>query len=129
MAPLLDRVDLSEAADRVARGYSRGMRQRLSIARALLQSPDVLLLDEPFTGLDKWGEETLYELLGEQRDAGRIVLLSTHRLGMPAGLCDEVRVLERGRLLVDRELEPHEAMADVYSAAFGAPEPTTTEAR
>jgi len=112
---LLQRVELTEAADRVARSYSRGMRQRLSIARALLQQPRVLLLDEPFTGLDRWGESAVQTILGEQRDEGSIVLLSTHRLSFPAGFCDEVRVLKRGRLVLDRSVEPGEQLADVYA--------------
>lgn len=115
---LLERVVLVEAADRPVRGYSRGMRQRLSIARALLQEPSVLILDEPFTGLDRWGMAALHELLGAERDAGRIVLLSTHQLEMPAGLCDEVRVLRRGRLVLDRVLEPGEELGELYARAF-----------
>ena len=120
IAELLKRVDMTYAAEKLVRSYSRGMRQRLSIARALLQRPEVLLLDEPFTGLDRWGEESLHELLAEERDEGRIVLLSTHRMGLPLGLCTEVRVLRQGRLLLDRALEPDENVGDVYSNVFRA---------
>jgi len=118
IAGLLSRVDLTEAADRVVRGYSRGMRQRLTLARALLHRPEVLLLDEPFTGLDRWGEAALHEILDSQRAAGRIIVLSTHRLEMPSDMCDEVRILRRGRLLVDRPLDAGERIADVYAEAF-----------
>lgn len=118
IAELLEKVDMTYAANKIVRSYSRGMRQRLSIARALLQRPEVLLLDEPFTGLDRWGEDSLHQLLGEERDQGQIILLSTHRLNLPVGLCNEVRILRQGRLLVDRALEPNESVAEVYASAF-----------
>lgn len=115
---LLARVGLSEEASvRAVRTYSRGMRQRLSIARALLQDPCLLLLDEPFTGIDRDGCALVEGLLAEEKAAGRIVLLSTHRLELGASLVDEVRLLEGGRLRVDRALGAAEALVDAYKRA------------
>jgi heme exporter protein A len=112
---LLERVGLSEAAAaKQVRTYSRGMRQRLSIARALLQDPCLLLLDEPFTGIDRDGCGLVESLLAQEKAAGRIVLMSTHRLDMSAPLIDEVRMLESGRLRVSRALTAGESLLDAY---------------
>jgi heme exporter protein A len=117
-AALLDRVGLSQdAARRPVRTYSRGMRQRLSIARALLQDPCLLLLDEPFTGIDRDGCALVEGLLMAEKAAGRIILLSTHRLELGAPLIDEVRLLEGGRLRVARPLEAGESLVDAYKRA------------
>lgn len=94
----LERVGLDEAADRRARNYSRGMRKRLAIARALLHDPDLLLLDEPFSGLDQGGRERVVELLDRLRDRQKIVLLASHDLEAVGDLADSVGVLHRGRL-------------------------------
>ncbi len=88
-----------EACDRPARTYSRGMTQRLALARALLHEPSVLLLDEPFTGLDRSGARTLGQTLGEAKAEGRIVVVVTHDLEAIEDVTDHVVVLNRGRLV------------------------------
>jgi heme exporter protein A len=98
---LLERVGLSKRANDRVRGFSRGMQQRLSIARALLHEPDVLLLDEPYTGLDQDGAAMLDALLHEQHTAGRTVILSTHELDRAARLASRVIILARGQLAYD----------------------------
>lgn len=115
---LLERVGMTDAAHRLVRTYSRGMRQRLSVARALLQSPAVLLLDEPLTGIDHEGAKQLLGMLAEEKAAQRIIVVSTHRLSLDASLIDEVRVMQRGRLRLTRALEPGERLADAYAAAL-----------
>ncbi|NNE10216.1 MAG: heme ABC exporter ATP-binding protein CcmA [Gemmatimonadetes bacterium] len=77
---LLDRLELAHRADEPIRSYSRGMKQRLAIARALVHGPDLLLLDEPFTGLDASGADILETLLREATEAGGSVLFTSHRL-------------------------------------------------
>jgi heme exporter protein A len=92
----LAKVGLSRrAADRVST-FSRGMQQRLSIARALLHNPDVLLLDEPYTGLDVDGSARLDSLIGEWRAAGRTLLLTTHDLDRSLSLSDRIAILHKG---------------------------------
>lgn len=93
----LSRVDLTRAADRPVRTLSRGMLQRLAIAKTLLHSPTLLLLDEPFTGLDPTGTALLCTLLRQERTRGTIVLLISHDLHLLAPLCDQVVILHRGR--------------------------------
>jgi heme exporter protein A len=102
IARLLDRVGLDDRArTRVARTYSRGMLQRLALARALLTKPSLLLLDEPFTGLDRGGALALGEQLGELLAGGVIVVVVTHDLEAIAGRCDHVAVLRRGQLVFE----------------------------
>jgi heme ABC exporter ATP-binding subunit CcmA len=107
---LLERVGLAKRAHDRVRGFSRGMQQRLSIARALLHEPDVLLLDEPYTGLDQDGAAMLDGVIGEARAAGRTVILSTHELDRAARLATRVLILSRGQVAYD-QTTAHEAAA------------------
>lgn len=97
-AALLTRVGLADAADKLVRTYSRGMTQRLALARMLLQDPEIWLLDEPSTGLDAQGMGLLRDLLGEARSRGRCVLAVTHDLAALGQVDREVR-LKGGRLV------------------------------
>ena len=93
----LAKVGLAEVADRRAGGFSRGMRQRLSLARTLLHDPALVLLDEPFTGLDLHASALLREVLQQLRDGRRSVILVTHQLAEGIRLADRVAIQSRGR--------------------------------
>ena len=95
-------VGLLRRADDLVRTYSRGMLQRLAIARALLHKPDLVLLDEPFTGLDRDSSDSLRERLAVLRSTGRTCLIATHDFAAVAGLADRVIILADGRLAADR---------------------------
>ena len=116
LSAVLDRVDLdSRARMRAARTYSRGMVQRLALARALLTKPSLLLLDEPFTGLDRGGAVALGAELGKLRDEGAIVVVVTHDLEAIAGRADHVVILRRGQLVFEeRGSYDYERLKDVY---------------
>jgi heme exporter protein A len=114
---LLDAVGLSFDKDRPVDGFSRGMAQRLTLARAVLPEPAVLLLDEPLTGLDRAGIETALQLIAERRDAGAIVVMATHDLGAVNGLCDRALVLRRGRAAYDGPVRGD--LAGLYEAHTG----------
>jgi Cu-processing system ATP-binding protein len=101
---LLDRVGLSDAADRRVGTYSRGMRQRLGLAQALLGQPRVMLLDEPTTGLDPALRQTFYEILNELRDGGATVLISSHALNELEDRAEHVLIMNRGRLVAQGTL-------------------------
>ncbi len=105
---LLDEVGLdARARGRPARTFSRGMLQRLALARALLPEPRVLLLDEPFTGLDRGGTAALSRVLAREKQAGRLILVATHDLEAVAGVCDHLVVLRGGKVALDeRQDEP-----------------------
>src|SRR5690606_23286251 len=103
---LLDEVGLEPRARlRPARTYSRGMLQRLSLARALLHDPRILLLDEPFTGLDRTGALALGKALARAKQRGCILLVVTHDLESIGGLTDHVAVLRRGKLAFEERRE------------------------
>ncbi|MGI8988223.1 MAG: heme ABC exporter ATP-binding protein CcmA [Bryobacteraceae bacterium] len=95
----LERVGLARVKDGLVREFSRGMRQRLAVARAFVHDPAVLLLDEPFTSLDDRAIALLQKLIHEARAEGRSVIMSTHQLREALELASDVALLERGRLL------------------------------
>ncbi len=94
----LARVSLGDVADRTVRQFSRGMEQRLALARALMHDPELVLLDEPWSGLDAAAGDWLAELLRELRVAGRTVIVSTHDFPRGLGVATRAIVLHRGRL-------------------------------
>jgi heme ABC exporter ATP-binding subunit CcmA len=116
----LARCGLTRVADRRTRTLSRGTVQRLAIARALLHEPRLLLLDEPFTGLDESGQEMLSEALAERARAGSSAVLVTHDLGRAAAT-DRVVILAGGRVVEDRSPAPATAqLAAIYRGATSA---------
>ena len=96
---LLEAFDLAGAADQRVGTYSKGMRQRLTLARALLHEPELLFLDEPSSGLDPVAARAVDERILRLRDEGATVLLCTHNLAQAQALCDRVVVLERGAVV------------------------------
>lgn len=94
----LDQVGLSRAADRLTRAYSRGMQQRLTIARALLNQPRALIMDEPFTGLDQNGSALLLGLLESLKKEGVLILMTTHDPCLTHALTDAYLRLSRASL-------------------------------
>ncbi len=100
-ACMLDEMGLTAAGAKEVGAYSRGMQQRLAVARALLHDPRVLLLDEPFTGLDQQGREQLSGLLHRLRDGERTVVMTTHDIAEGLDLSDRLAVLARGRVALE----------------------------
>lgn len=100
----LAEVEMSPFAHRLVGGMSRGMMQRLSIARAVIHEPRLVLLDEPFTGLDPHGAQLFTRLLTRLRDGRRTVVLVTHHLEQSALLSDEILIQVQGRLVARQEL-------------------------
>lgn len=101
-APLeaaLKRVGLDPKLTRRAGQYSQGMRQRLSLARAIFHSPSLIMLDEPFSNVDPESAGQIAALLGELRSSGATILLITHQLGLLANIADEFLFLSAGQLV------------------------------
>lgn len=94
----LEKTGLDRVRDGLVREFSRGMRQRLAVARAFLHNPSVLLLDEPFTALDDRAIAVLQGLLRGARDEGRTIIMSTHQLREALELASHVVLINRGRL-------------------------------
>ena len=96
---LLEEVELVEAAKRPLKTYSKGMLQRAGIAQALLNDPDLLILDEPFTGLDPLARIHFRALLKKLRDQGKAIFFSSHELGETELLCDNVVIMKKGHCI------------------------------
>ena len=97
----LDRVGLLEAAHTRVERYSRGMKQRLHVARGLLTSPKVLFLDEPTIGIDPIGAQEIRRIVPELAAEGVTILLTTHYMFEADSLCDRIALIDRGRLVVE----------------------------
>jgi Cu-processing system ATP-binding protein len=100
-AALLERVGIAHAAHCRVGTFSKGMRQRLGLAQALLGAPQLLLLDEPTAGLDPALRQSFYQVLGELRERGVTVLLSSHALAEIEGRADRIVIMNRGRKCAD----------------------------
>lgn len=108
----LDAVELRQVQTQLVGGFSRGMKQRLAVARAMLHEPTLILFDEVLTGLDYASRNTLWVLLDALRSAGRIIVLATHVFDHPAASVSRGVVLRNGRVVVDEPSD--EALLELY---------------
>ncbi len=113
VADLLALVDLEDRADADVNTLSRGMKQRLSLARALIHDPELLVLDEPASGLDPRARVHLRELISELHRMGRTIVISSHILSELEGLCSHMTVVDNGAVMAMGEMD------DVRSRIFG----------
>jgi heme exporter protein A len=113
---LLDEVGLADRAGHLVRGFSRGMQQRLSIARALIHDPDLVLLDEPYTGLDQHASRMLRGILDQVRGQGRTVVMVTHHLDEGLQISSRIAIMARGRIAWDAPTASlsREALEKIY---------------
>ncbi len=114
----LESAGLADRADDAVAGFSRGMRQRLALERALLHQPKLVLLDEPFTGLDDGAVGTISDRLRRLAGAGTIVILATHDLDVADSLVTRVALIRGGRLISDEAAAP--GLRARYRALIGA---------
>jgi ABC-2 type transport system ATP-binding protein len=111
-ADLLERVGIPDAIDRKAGGYSKGMAQRLVLAMALVGDPDLLILDEPTTGLDPNGAREMREIIREERDRGATIFFSSHILEQVEAVCDRVGILREGEVVAVDSIDNLRASVD-----------------
>lgn len=102
---VLEHVGIGYAADRPARKLSKGMLQRAGLAAALVSDPELLILDEPMSGLDPVGRKEVRDLIVDERKAGRTIFFSSHILNDVETLCDEVTILRKGEVVVSGRLD------------------------
>jgi ABC-2 type transport system ATP-binding protein len=119
---LLELVELEDAADRVIKGYSGGMKRRLDLASALVHEPEVLFLDEPTTGLDPASRLTVWEEVRRINERGTTVFLTTQYLEEADALCDRLAIIDDG--LIVREGTPAQLKADLRERQGLATDPT-----
>ena len=115
---LLQRVGLSGAAGRRIGGFSKGMRQRLGLAAALLGSPELLVLDEPTDGIDPLGRIEVRDLLLQEKARGATLLLNSHLLAETERVCDRIGILHQGRLVQSGTLDSLKAAARGFELTF-----------
>ena len=125
---LLEKVGIAHAARRALRTYSKGMLQRVGLAQAIIGDPDLIVLDEPMTGLDPIGRREVRDMVLELRDQGKTVLLCTHVLADAVVMCDRVGIVVGGKVrdqgLLSDLLDPKVLRVDVL---FRAPEEVASE--
>ena len=127
---LLDRFKLSDRADQMVRGFSGGMMQRLSIARAMMHDPQVLFLDEPSAGLDPQTRLLLWEIIREYNQSGKTILLTTHNMEEADALCQRLAIIDHGRniaLGTPAELKASVPGGFLLRVRFGADSPDLFE--
>ena len=107
---LIRRVGLEAAGDKLLKTYSKGMLQRAGIAQALLHDPELLVLDEPFTGLDPLARADFRDMLKELRDAGKTIFFSSHELSEAETVCDHVAIVKEGKVVLQGAT--HEIVGD-----------------
>ncbi len=111
---VLERVGMRDRADRRLRGYSKGMRQRVKLAQALLHDPDLLILDEPLSGIDPVGRQELLELFQALAGQGKCLLISSHELEALEKLTNHVAIMARGRVAAVGTLQQIRDLLDDY---------------
>src|SRR6476469_4512891 len=127
---LLERFKLSDRADQLVRGFSGGMMQRLSIARAMMHDPQVLFLDEPSAGLDPQTRLLLWEIIREYNQSGKTILLTTHNMEEADALCQRLAIIDHGRdiaLGTPAELKASVPGGFLLRLRFGAHSPALVE--
>jgi heme exporter protein A len=120
---LLEQVGLAGRRRDAVRTFSRGMVQRLAIARAILHDPAIMLLDEPYTGLDLQAAEMLRAFLQGLATSNRTVILTTHDLEQGLEMCDRAAILHKGKIVWEglRSSVDHDSMRHIYRTATGSP--------
>lgn len=102
---LIERMNLAEVSSRLVSGFSKGMKQRLGIANALVHDPDILIFDEPMSGMDPLGRHLIKSIMQELRKEGKTIFFSSHILSDIEFLCDRIAIINKGVLLYSGELE------------------------
>ncbi|MDS0476539.1 ABC transporter ATP-binding protein [Natrinema sp. 1APR25-10V2] len=110
---VLERVGLAGAGDRPAGGYSKGMTQRLGFGMALVGDPDLLILDEPSSGLDPAGMQEMREIIRDEAESGTTVFFSSHILGEVEAVCDRIGIMNEGRLVATGTLDDLQGELDL----------------
>lgn len=123
---LLEKTRMTGAGDKKIRTYSKGMKQRIGIAQALVNDPELLILDEPTDGVDPEGRIEIRKLVNEMREEGRTVFVNSHLLGEMEQMANEVAILAKGKVVVNGNLQEMMAVGRKFEARTKGPVPPET---
>lgn len=124
---VLERVGMTERADRKLRGYSKGMRQRVKLAQALLNDPNLIVLDEPLSGIDPVGRQEMLELFKDLAQQGKCLLISSHELEELEKLTNHVAIMARGRIAAVGTLQQIRDLLDDFPVSIRIEVPAPRE--
>lgn len=102
---LMDKLEISEYTNRKLETLSKGNQQKVQLAQTLICNPDVVILDEPFSGLDPVNSQILKDLIGEQIEAGKLVIFSSHQMGYVEEFCEDIVIINKGSVVLDGNLK------------------------
>jgi len=105
VADLLEIFELVEKQDKLIKTYSKGMKQKISLATVLINNPDLLILDEPFEGLDPISRKKAKDILTKMRNKGKTIFISSHSLLEVEDFCDEVAIIDKGKIIFQSEIK------------------------
>ena len=114
----LERIDLADVERKKCEELSKGMQQKIQFIASILHEPELIILDEPFSGLDPVNMRLLRDLIREQHDAGRTVIFSTHVMQQAEQLCDHIVMIDRGRKVLDASMGEIRTRHDPHSVIF-----------
>jgi len=117
---ILDKLELLPFVDRPVRTFSKGMKQRIGLAQAMIHDPEILILDEPMSGLDPLGRRLVSRLILEAKDAGKTIFFSTHILNDVEILCDRIAVLHKGKKLYCGDIKGFQKDFETLEESFVA---------
>ncbi|MEY2807360.1 MAG: ABC transporter ATP-binding protein [Planctomycetia bacterium] len=118
---LLERVGMTQAADRKVAGYSKGMQQRIGLAQALVHDPELLFLDEPTDGVDPVGRMAIRELVAELKSQGKTIFINSHLLLEVELMCDRIVIMDKGRIVREGSIADLTPRTGVVRFEFAAP--------
>jgi ABC-2 type transport system ATP-binding protein len=121
----LDRLDLGDRAEAALDTLSHGNQQRVQLGVSLIGEPELLVLDEPFSGLDPIASTTLSEVIGEEARRGAAVVFSSHQLDLVEDVCDDIAIITRGKVVVSGALDDIRRQAPTRYVDFGLERPVT----
>ncbi len=115
---ILEKLELLPFIDRPVRTFSKGMKQRIGLAQAMIHNPEILILDEPMSGLDPLGRRLISRLILEAKEAGKTIFFSTHILNDVEMLCDRIAVLHKGKMLYCGDIKGFRKDSPTLEEAF-----------
>ena len=117
---LLQRLDLAKAGDKHVYSFSKGMKQRLGLAMAMIHDPAIYLLDEPMSGLDPLGRQLVKDVIAEERERGKTIFFSTHILHDVEQLCTTVEIIKKGRIVFSGDVDGIKSSSQGFEQFFMA---------